>query len=407
MKFWYIWCTLGSILLIFGIWDKLHHTYYLKQLKIRINVNGTRGKSTVTRLITATLCEAGFKAFGKTTGSAARLIFWDKPEEPILRKAGKANIKEQRMVVKTAVKAGAECLVSECMAVMPEYQRVFAEQLLKNNIGVIVNTLPDHLDVMGPTLKDAAKALSATIPQNGLVVLLKDEFFDFYTEVARKRNCQVRVAEPNQISDAFLKQFNYLVFPENIALALEVALALGIESEVAYRGMLKAQPDPGVLTIRPIKIRGKRFLFANAFAANDPVSTLAIYKRLMQLGYGIYPLVVVINCREDRVERTKQLTDQVLSLIPCTHIVAIGKATNYVMQCYQRKMFQTGTFWDLEDVSLTDTLSILNSLPGNSLIFGIGNIHGTATQLMAAFDQEDQDKVWWSQWEEEKQIVHI
>ena len=46
----------------------------LNKLKIRIYVNGIRGKSTVTRLIAGVLREAGIQTLAKTTGSAAMVI---------------------------------------------------------------------------------------------------------------------------------------------------------------------------------------------------------------------------------------------------------------------------------------------------------------------------------------------
>ena len=42
-----------------------------EKLKIRINVNGIRGKSTITRMTCAVLKEAGYKVIAKTTGTAA------------------------------------------------------------------------------------------------------------------------------------------------------------------------------------------------------------------------------------------------------------------------------------------------------------------------------------------------
>ena len=46
----------------------------VEKIPIRVNINGIRGKSTVTRLITSILTEAGYKTVGKTTGTAARMI---------------------------------------------------------------------------------------------------------------------------------------------------------------------------------------------------------------------------------------------------------------------------------------------------------------------------------------------
>lgn len=78
------------------------------------------------------------------------MIYWDTPEEkPIKRKPQGPNIGEQKEVMKETVERGANAIVSECMAVNPDYQIIFQEELLQANIGVIVNVLEDHMDVMG------------------------------------------------------------------------------------------------------------------------------------------------------------------------------------------------------------------------------------------------------------------
>jgi hypothetical protein len=59
----------------------------LGKLKIRIYVNGIRGKSTVTRLIAGVLREAGIQTLAKTTGSAARVILPNGDEIPIRRRS--------------------------------------------------------------------------------------------------------------------------------------------------------------------------------------------------------------------------------------------------------------------------------------------------------------------------------
>ena len=99
---------------------------------MRININGIRGKSTVTRLITGIVTEAGYKTIGKTTGTSARMIYWFTDEEkPIVRRPEGPNIGEQRRVVKEAAKLKAEALVSECMAVNPDYQITFQEKCFR------------------------------------------------------------------------------------------------------------------------------------------------------------------------------------------------------------------------------------------------------------------------------------
>ena len=108
------------------------------------------------------------------------MLYWfTEKEYPVLRKPQGANIGEQRDIVQKVVKQKANALVNECMAVNPDYQIVFQEDLVKANIGVIVNVMEDHMDVLGPTLQDIAQAFTATIPRNGKLVVMKDEFTDF------------------------------------------------------------------------------------------------------------------------------------------------------------------------------------------------------------------------------------
>lgn len=73
-----------TFLLIYGVWERILHKNRLHSIPIRINVNGIRGKSTVTRLITGVVKEANYKVVGKTIGTSARMIYWfTKDESPI------------------------------------------------------------------------------------------------------------------------------------------------------------------------------------------------------------------------------------------------------------------------------------------------------------------------------------
>ena len=157
--------------MVLGIREQLAQKRNVKKIPIRVNINGIRGKSTVTRLITSILTEAGYKTVGKTTGTAARMIYWFQDDEDIIvRRPEGPNISEQLRVLQRAADLEAEALVCECMAVNPDYQKVFQFRMLEANIVVIVNVLEDHLDVMGPTLDQIAQAFGATIPYNGYLI---------------------------------------------------------------------------------------------------------------------------------------------------------------------------------------------------------------------------------------------
>ncbi len=190
------------LILILGNMEKRRNEKHLKDLKIRVNVNGIRGKSTATRLITAILWEAGYHAIGKTTGTASRMMFWNTEEEQaVVRKPKGPSIGEQIRVIDRAVKYGANALVCECMAVRPDYQVVYQHEIIKAHVTVIVNVLEDHLDEMGPTTQQIADAFANTIPYNGAVVVPDCEFTEQFRRVAEERGSRVFVADENEISD--------------------------------------------------------------------------------------------------------------------------------------------------------------------------------------------------------------
>jgi poly-gamma-glutamate synthase PgsB/CapB len=374
-------------LLIVGIIEKIKHQKNIDSIPIRININGIRGKSTVTRLTTGIMVEAGYRTVGKTTGTAARMIYWNSDvEKPIKRRLEGPNIREQKMVVAEAARLKAECLVSECMAVNPDYQIIFQEQMLQANVGVIVNVLEDHMDVMGPTLKEVAEALSATIPRKGHLIINDSPYVYYYKRLARKRRTQVHVCDNSRISEEFLRQFDYMIFPENAALALAVAEALGIDEETAFRGMLNAHPDPGAMRILALDTSEHPPYFVNGFAANDAASTLNIWERVKELGYPTQDPIVIMNCRPDRVDRTEQFARDVLPHMQIDTLILIGTTTSPIVDEYKAGNIKCRELLDLEDQPTRVIFNAIKERMAGKMIYGVGNIHGSAEPLCHIFE---------------------
>ena len=82
------------LLLAAGIVEKVFHRRALRAVPVRILVNGTRGKTSVTRLIAAILREAGVRTWAKATGTQAVYILPDGTEREY-RKRRPVNIREQ------------------------------------------------------------------------------------------------------------------------------------------------------------------------------------------------------------------------------------------------------------------------------------------------------------------------
>lgn len=369
-------------LMALGIAEKQRNEKNIKSIPIRINVNGIRGKSTATRLITAILNEAGYKTLGKTTGTASRMIYWDREEEPIPRKPRGVSISEQIKVINEAAKLGAEALVCECMAVNPEYQKVYQHQMIHATMTVIVNVLEDHLDEMGPNKEMIAWAFAETIPYNGLAVLPDCEFTELFIKTANERHTKYRIIDDDEIHQDYLDQFEYKLFDHNVAVALAAARLMNIPDEVSLRGMLKAAPDPGALRIHSIR---NGATFVNGFAANEPSSSLDIWEVVQNdLGEEVCrnPLVIM-NCRPDRVDRTRQFIKDFFPKIPNMSLLVIGERTEDVKKAYEQGKFPNCIeFQCIEGKDMKPIKEYLEPKIYHNLLFGVGNIHGIGEEFL-------------------------
>jgi poly-gamma-glutamate synthase PgsB/CapB len=184
-----------GLLISGGVLELTSHRRRLFQIPVRIHVNGTRGKSSVARLIAAGLRHAGVRTSCKTTGTLPRMIMPDGAEYPVFRPS-KANVIEQLRIVATAVEAESEALVLECMALIPALQWLCEDKLVRATHAVITNAREDHLDVMGPTGRDVALALAGMIPAGGKLFTAEQEYLDVFDRACRDRGCQLISVTP-------------------------------------------------------------------------------------------------------------------------------------------------------------------------------------------------------------------
>jgi len=301
------------ILLIFiFIWFFREHRLHqraLSQIPLRIHVNGTRGKSSVTRLIAAGLRVDAKRVFAKTTGTAPRIIECDGSEKEWPRR-GPANIRELVDIVRIAAAQKTEILVVECMALRPELQWFSEHRLLQSHIGVLTNIRPDHLDVMGHDLQTITAALANTIPGKGCMVTTQEalETLNSWGSQIHHANWEI-VSSTDSVAVETASTFPYEVHPANLALALKVCELAGVSANTALEGMRQAAPDLGNVTISTFHHAGKSVRFINALAANDPLSTLELWQRYVEpvRANTDSSEVILLNMRSDRRFRTLQL----------------------------------------------------------------------------------------------------
>lgn len=369
-----------SLILWLGIKEKRRHTNRLNKIPVRININGIRGKSTITRMVYSVLREDRIRVVGKTTGTDARMLYWFTDKEyPVIRKPQGANIGEQRDIIRKVVKQCATALVNECMAVNPDYQITFQNDLVMANIGVIVNVMEDHMDVLGPTLQDVAQAFTATIPYNGKLVVMQDKYTKFFAKEARKRKTELIVVDKEKVPESYLRKFDYLVFPDNVAITLGVAQALGIDQQTALQGMLNAPPDPGAVEIKYFQANSTTNVFVNAFAANEPQSTKAILNKVESYDYPYSKKIVILNCRSDRVDRTRQFVENFIAEVDYDTLICTGKSTQMVTDKMQSQ--PNKRYLNLEGAPFADIERTILKESQHALVFCVGNIHGPGGRI--------------------------
>lgn len=360
--------VVSALLLIAGIIEKWQHRRNLQSISVRILVNGTRGKTSVTRLIAAILREANIRTWAKTTGTQAAWILPDGSEREY-RKKRPVNIREQIPFVRKAKADYAQAVVVECMALHPENQRMMAEELVRPTLTVITNARVDHVSEIGATEQETVATLALSIPKDAQVVS-DDTRFDEYTAQ--------RVGALNEeIDDGYVESFTYPMFEDNVCQALCVARLLNIDRETALRGMLKAQPDIGMRG--PFRVGECTVI--NAFAANDLDSSRALFDKVVrEHRLEGQPVWVLFNNRGDREFRLSEFTQLISDLaVGGAQVRIIGENTDKVARYFTKR---TGTQAKKLELPPMEWLEKLGVEPCTVLC--IGNIRDAGRQIIEA-----------------------
>ena len=341
----------------------------------------------MTRLIAAGLREAGIRCVAKTTGTVPRFILPNGREVPVYRPGG-ANIIEQKQSVSMAAAQRAQALVVECMALQPQLQWLSEAKLIRATHGVITNPRPDHLDVMGPTEDDVARALAATVPVKGVFLTAEQTHRAFFERVAADRGSRFRAAQQisRPLSLADMEGFSYLEHQENVELALAACEELGVDIETALRGMWRAKPDPGAMTEASVEFFGRKLVFVNGFAANDPISTRYIWEQSLQRHRELAKRIAVFNCRADRAERSQQLGASYAAWSQADEVVLLGTGQYIFARAAVNSGLDPTRLVFVDRSHPADIFEILLGLAESSaLVMGLGNIAGPGLALAEYF----------------------
>ena len=385
--------TLSIILMLLvgiGLLESYYHQISLNNLPIRIHVNGSRGKSSVTRLIAAGLRAGGLKTIAKTTGTAPRIID-QKGIDRIIHRLRSASIGEQVRLLRNFSKQKPDAIVIECMAVNPQYQWIAEQKMIKSTISVMTNVRPDHLDEMGYSIYENAMSLSNTIPFNGdFVTILENNEIDkgnldcditnLFSKISKIRKTNFHQAVSSKISNEYMSRFSYIEHRDNVALALKVCELSGIDKDIALDGMLKTIPDPGATVVWNLNCNGTKNYFINLLAANDPSSTYNIYNQLYNY-IGNSPICIFLNTREDRRYRTNQLLSLIFNKIKPNGLIIRGDNLPSVYFEYVKNNTDITTCIIPNKVEVTDLITEFSNYKDH-YILGIGNMVGWGQQFI-------------------------
>lgn len=362
--------TLTAVLLVLGLVEARRHRKNLNDVPIRILVNGTRGKTTLARLLVASLNAQGIRTMGRTTGSEATIIYPDGSVKPIVRKR-RARVhelvpffSEVSLESSRGVSSGlgsVQCVVVECMALQAENQVAFRDWLVRPTHVFITNTYVDHVPEMGPTRESTAQVLGLSVPK-GASLYVSDSFYDGLD--ARV----VHVCEKAPIEDP-------VIHPSCMAMAWAFLKDMGFGIETLQAGVSAFVPDKGLLEPFPLRRGG---VFVPSFSVNDETCMEETIRKWSSSCGG--KVNVVFNNRKDREQRIllfKNVLSRVCDLVD--DVLVIGD--------YPKKVaFYIG--YGAVPCSVEEVFDKVSSSSG-AVFVGLGNIKGAGEELIGKLQSCD------------------
>jgi poly-gamma-glutamate synthase PgsB/CapB len=282
--------ALGATWLLYLLTEAFLLNRWRRAIPLRITVTGTRGKTTVARMLASVLRESGRRVVAKTTGSEPALLLPDGSEEPI-RRRGRASILEQKRLLRRARREEAQVLVAEAMSLHPENHRAEARGILRPHYTLATNFRVDHVAAAGESREEVAWVLGWGVAAGARIYVPEGELEEAFARQVGARGGELTVVpepwpvSPSPEARADAGPAGVWSFPENESLVRALCRELGVEGEEVHRGLRKAGMDVGAPEVWQVSRGSDKsgVRMVNAFAANDPESTERLLARCRQL----------------------------------------------------------------------------------------------------------------------------
>lgn len=252
-------------------------------VKYRILTTGSRGKSSLVRLLFAGLAAKGLNVRGRITGVLPRELSAHGIRSIVRNSPG--HISEARWWL-GQIPSGTDAVVMENSAVHPELQPL-AARWLRPTLIILTNTREDHQEVWGKGRAAAEEALLRGIP-DGVPLIVGAEVMTSprLAETLLRRNPPAATAPDSG---------NFRL--ANLSIARKAMDYMGFLDEDSDRAMRQLPPDIGDFRIF---YPDGGISLAVAFSANDPESSERLFSLL---GWKESETSVVFSDRGDRPAR--------------------------------------------------------------------------------------------------------
>jgi poly-gamma-glutamate synthase PgsB/CapB len=363
-----------TLLFLFSlVLEKLLHQRRICSIPLRICVTGTRGKSSVTRMLASVLREGGRTVLAKTTGSQPCVILPDGTEVEIPRR-GLPGILEQKQLIKKGSALGVDSLVAELMSIRPENHYVESRHLLQPTLVAVTNVRRDHTEVMGGTEEKIASVFRLAIPPGSTAFVPEADARHFSAQkliekVADNACAPVLALHPELRDREFIGDLD---------LVYSLAKHLGIPEAAILAGILKTRHDIGHLRIWVWRSETRTYYLGNAFAANDPDSTLRALAKVRDLLPSVSGVAGFLSLRADRPDRTAQWISELKggALSRFDTLFVTGACSKVVRR-------RLGGVRVIKPSSPEQIMTMLGTvLEDRTLVFGFGNMAGAGRTLV-------------------------
>lgn len=344
-----------------------------ESVPVRIMVTGTRGKSSLVRIIAAGARVAEPATWGKITGDVPTLILPGGDE--VIRRRGGARLAEQGRLLRRCRRGGARCLVVEAMTITPDLMRAEA-RLLSPQVTALVNVRDDHQETLGEDPARQRRAYLDSLPARSRIVTRDPALVALLPGPSLP---PAAPAPPHPGSLAALAP----VQRELVLLADDVLATLGWSSAAALQAMVAAAQAMEGAPRRVAWGAGEAVLL-DAFSANDTESLGVLWEGWRRSLGAARPWSVILATRADRPLRTRRFCDWLAGRDDVEAVYVTGSHRAAACALLRRRGLDVRDFGRAPaSMSLLEGAAAVPLADGVPVLVGLGNSRGLGLALRA------------------------